>query len=64
MVELPRVQLRFVPGPDPFGRGLRLFSKEFGGGIQTRALGEAVDFNSGDTAVIIGSVLVGEAEAS
>eukprot|EP00435_Cladocopium_sp_Y103_P040164 s652_g10.t2 len=31
LVELPRVQLRFVPGPDPNNRGLRLFSKEFGG---------------------------------
>eukprot|EP00439_Symbiodinium_sp_Y106_P032618 s3035_g3.t3 len=31
LVELPRVQLRFAPGPDPGGRGLRLFSKEFGG---------------------------------
>ena len=31
LVELPRVQLRFAPGPDPAGRGLRLFSKEFGG---------------------------------
>ena len=32
LVELPRVQLRFVPGPDPInGKGFRLFSKEFGG---------------------------------
>eukprot|EP00913_Durusdinium_trenchii_P011099 g10421.t1 len=31
LVELPRVQLRFAPGPDPNGRGFRLFSKEFGG---------------------------------
>ncbi|CAJ1330597.1 unnamed protein product [Effrenium voratum] len=31
LVELPRVQLRFKPGTDPANRGLRLFSKEFGG---------------------------------